>query len=78
MSTQVTATHLRKELFKTLDSVVATGEPVEIRRPGGTARIVAAASGSRLARLQPHPGTVVGDAETLPDLSWTEDWQPTL
>lgn len=76
MPIQLTATHLRAELFKTLDRVVATGEVVEVSRPGGTVRIVAATSGSRLARLVPHPGTIVGDAAELASLSWESEWRP--
>ncbi len=76
MPTQLTATHLRAELFKTLDRVVATGEAVEIARPGGSVRIVPAASGSRLAGIVPHPGTIIGDAAELASLSWENEWQP--
>lgn len=78
MSQSLTATHLRAELFKTLDRVATTGEPVEIARPAGTLRIVAAGSGSRLSRLVPHPGTVQGDADELANLGWENAWQPTL
>lgn len=81
MPTLLTATHLRTELFKTLDRVVATGETIEVQRPGGKVRIVAAedmGTGSRLARLQRHPGTIVGDADSLAGLSWDETWKPTI
>lgn len=78
MTTQLTATHLRTKLFKTLDQVIATGEAVEIRRPGGWVRLQASTSGNRLARLRPHPGTVVGDAHNLADQSWADTWHPTL
>ena len=78
MPTQLTATHLRADLFKTLDQVIATGEPVEIVRPGGTVRIVAAGSGKRLTRLTPHPGTIKGDVDALAELNWADAWQPNL
>lgn len=78
MNKPLTATNLRAELFKTLDHVATTGEPVEVIRPAGTVRIVAAASGSRLARLAPHPGTITGDAADLAQVSWADAWQPTL
>lgn len=78
MPTQLSATHLRADLFKTLDRVAATGEPVEIVRPGGTVRIVAADSGKRLARLTPHPGTIIGSVDALADLNWADTWQPQL
>ena len=78
MTTQISATHLRTELFKTLDQVIETGEPVEIQRPGGRVRLVAAVPGGRLARLRPHSGTIVGNPEALASLSWPDTWQPTL
>jgi hypothetical protein len=76
MANRMSATRLRAELFKTLDQVVSSGESVEIERPGGTVRMVLAASGSRLARLSPHPGTVSGNPEDLATLSWEDAWQP--
>ncbi|MBI4741052.1 MAG: type II toxin-antitoxin system prevent-host-death family antitoxin [Betaproteobacteria bacterium] len=78
MSQSLTATHLRAELFKTLDRVATTGEPIEVTRPAGKVRIVAAASGNRLARLVPHPGTVTGDAADLANRGWESAWQPVL
>ncbi len=76
MTMPQTATQLRADLFKTLDRVVSTGEPVEIQRPGGTVRIIAARTGSRLAQLRAHPGTIVGDAKTLISQGWENEWQP--
>ena len=75
---RVTATNLRAELFRTLDRVIATGEPVEVERPGGWVRLVAAAPAGRLSRLRAHPGCIVGDAAELASLSWPDVWQPTL
>ena len=75
---RVTATNLRAELFKTLDRVVATGEPVEVERPGGWVRLVAASPVGRLSRLRAHPGCIVGDAAELASLSWPDVWQPIL
>jgi len=78
MTKSVTATALRAELFKTLDRVATTGESVEVARPGGTVRLVATASGSRLSRLVAHPNTVTGDAADLASLGWANTWQPTI
>ncbi len=77
-TTHLTATSLRAELFKTLDHVIATGEPVEIQRPGGRVRLVAARTGNRLARLRPHQGCIVGDPDQLAAFSWPDVWQPNL
>lgn len=55
MAYRMSATRLRAELFKALDQVVSNGEAVKIERPGGSARMVLAASGSHLSRLSLHP-----------------------
>lgn len=78
MPTCLTATRLRAELFSTLDHVLATGETVEIQRPGGLVRIVRDESTQRLASLKPHPGTINGNAEDLAGLSWEQAWKPSL
>lgn len=78
MPTRLTATRLRAELFRTLDQVLATGDPVEIQRPRGSVRIVRDTSTQRLAGLTPHPGTINGNADDLAQLSWEQDWNPML
>jgi hypothetical protein len=78
MSTCLTATRLRAELFSTLDHVLATGETVEIQRPNGSVRIVRDASSQRLAGLKPHPDTINGDPDDLATLSWEQAWKPQL
>jgi hypothetical protein len=78
MSTRLTVTRLRTELFHTLDHVLATGDPVEIQRPAGSVRIVRDTSAQRLAGLTPHPGTINGNADDLAKPSWKQYWKPTL
>ncbi len=78
MPSRMTASRLRAELFSTLDQVLASGDPVEIQRPGGVVCIVRSASIRRLAGLTPHPGTVSGNADDLIDVSWEQAWHPTL
>ena len=78
MQTRLTATRLRAELFSTLDHVVATGEAVEIQRPGGSVCIVRTTSTRRLSALKPHPGVITGNADDLANLSWEQTWKPTL
>jgi hypothetical protein len=78
MSTQLTATRLRAELFSTLDHVLATGETVEIKRPNGSVRIIRDASTRRLSALKPHPNTINGNPDELAELSWEQEWKPSL
>jgi hypothetical protein len=70
MPTRLTATRLQAELLSTLDHVLATGDPVEIERPGGSVRIVRDIFTRRLVDLTPHPGTINGNADDLANLSW--------
>lgn len=78
MQTNLTATRLRAELFSTLDHVVATGETIEIQRPGGSVCIVRNTATRRLEALTLHPGTINGNADDLASLTWEQAWQPTL
>lgn len=73
----ITASKLRADVYRILDEVLATGQPVEIRRGGRTLLIVSAdASTSRLARLRPRPDLVVGDPDDLVHVDWSGEWQP--
>jgi hypothetical protein len=51
-----------------LDQVLATGVPLEIERNGRRLRVVADPPPSKLDRLVPHPGTVIGDPEDLVEM----------
>jgi prevent-host-death family protein len=57
----MTVTKLRQNLFKVLDQVIETGIPIVIKRKGKKIKIVAVEPVSRLEKLEPHPGTIVGD-----------------
>jgi antitoxin (DNA-binding transcriptional repressor) of toxin-antitoxin stability system len=73
----VTASKLREDIYKILDGILATGEPVEIERKGRVLRIVAApASGSRLSRMKVRPGLINGDPEDLVEIDWSKEWNP--
>jgi prevent-host-death family protein len=68
-----TATELRKNIYTVLDSVLETGNPVEIVRNGKQLRIVPEHSSRRLDRLENHD-VLVGNSEDLPDIHWEESW----
>lgn len=69
------ATKLRQNLYQILDSVIETGQPVEIERRGQILRIVSANPPSKWERLQPH-GVIVGDPDSLVEVDWTDEWKP--
>ena len=69
----MTATELRRNLYKILDRVLETGMAVEIERKGRTLRIVPQQEGKKLDRLEKHT-IVTGDPEELVHIDWSEMW----
>jgi prevent-host-death family protein len=72
----VTVSELRQNLYRLLDEVLRTGEPLEIVRGGRRLRIVSVDPPAKLSRLDPHPGTVIGDPEALVHVDWSGEWRP--
>lgn len=69
----MTATEFRQNLYKTLDAVAKTGEPVSLIKDGVSLKVVRSESGSKLSRLKKRPCMLVSAdlvAEPLADL-WT-------
>ena len=72
----VTASKLREDIYKILDGILATGEPVEIERKGRVLRIVAdQPSTSRLSRIKKRD-FIIGDPEDLVEIDWSKEWNP--
>ncbi len=74
---QVTPTELRKNLFKLLDRVAETGQPLEINRNGIILRIVPQQKISKLQRLKKHR-TMQCAPETIIENNWEEAWHRDL
>jgi antitoxin (DNA-binding transcriptional repressor) of toxin-antitoxin stability system len=72
----VSASELRQNVYRLLDEVLRTGQPLEIERGGRRLRIVPVEAPAKLSRLSPHPGTILGDPEELVHLDWTGEWHP--
>jgi len=66
---KVTATALRAHLYRLLDSVLETGEPIEIERHGRILRIVADAPRRRLEDL-PRRDSLACSFDELVDTSF--------
>ena len=71
-----TASALRANLYRLLDRIIETGEPLEIERRGERLRIVSVETSSKLGRLKPNPGFIVGDPEELVHMDWSSEWKP--
>lgn len=72
----VTASQLRANIFKLLDKVLETGQPLEIVRKGQVLRIVPAEPPSRLDRLVRRDEFINGDPGDLVQLDWSGEWKP--
>lgn len=72
--TTVTASQLRQDVYRLLDQVLETGEPLEISRKGRTLRVVADQPTSWLERITPIPDLIHGDPEDLVHVDWSGEW----
>lgn len=66
---------LRQDLFKSVDQVIATGIPLEVKRKGRIVKIIVEDKKDKLANLKPHD-CIVGDPEDLVDFKmhhWDEE-----
>lgn len=75
---RLTASRLRRNLYRILDQILETGVPVEIERTGRLLQIVpvAAPGASKLDNLEEHPGFLLCDPEELVHIEWLQEWQP--
>jgi antitoxin (DNA-binding transcriptional repressor) of toxin-antitoxin stability system len=74
----ITASKLRENVYRILDQVLKTGEPVEIIRGGRKLKIVPAGEPRtrKLDRLAKRPETLLTDPEELVHLDWSKEWRP--
>jgi hypothetical protein len=72
---KLTASQLRSDVYRVLDSVLETGVPVEIERKGRTLKIVAEVPPSKLSRLTKRQ--VMNSApDAIVHLDWSKNWKP--
>ena len=72
----MTATELRGNLYRILDRVLETGEPVEIEHNGRIVRLVPEPRAFHFDQLQAHPGYLLVDADSIIHCDWSDEWQP--
>jgi hypothetical protein len=73
----ITASKLRENVYQILDSILETGEAVEVVRKGRVLRIVADTASSRLGRLKKRD-CIKGNPEDLVEIDWSKEWTPQL
>lgn len=72
----ITASELRRNVYRLLDQVLETGEELEVTRNGRRIRISAVPQPSKLDNLVPHPDYIVGDSNDLVHIDWSSEWHP--
>ena len=71
----ITASQLRADVYRLLDHVVETGEPLEIDRNGTILKIIAQPKTHWLDRL-PRRDAIVGDPDDIVQVDWSDAWNP--
>jgi hypothetical protein len=73
----ITPTQLRANLYKVLDQVIETKQPIAINRNGQIIKLVLEPKKNhgKLANLTPHPNTLCVDPENIVQMDWSSHWQ---
>jgi antitoxin (DNA-binding transcriptional repressor) of toxin-antitoxin stability system len=75
MDEPVTPSHLRQNIYRLLDRVLATGEPLTINRKGSTVLLIPGQVPSeRLSAIRTNPSVITGDPEGLVSVDWSAAW----
>lgn len=72
----ITASALRANVYRLLDEVLETGQPLEIERKGKIVVIAPQEERSVWDRLPRREGTIVGDPDELIHMDWSSEWNP--
>lgn len=70
----ISLTELRANLYKLVDSVIASGEPLEVDRNGRTVLISPAPPPAKLDALVKRPNVITGDPDDLVSIDWSGEW----
>ena len=73
----MTASELRANVYRLLDEVIETGEPVQVRKGKKKVRIIPAEPIKRTDRLKKR-NWIIGDPEQLVTSDWSSEWNSDL
>lgn len=71
-------TELRSNLYQKIDSLIATGTPIEVKRKGYIIKIVLEKRKKKLDRLPKRPDFKISNPEDLIHHDWLKDWNNDL
>lgn len=72
----ITASTLRANVYRLLDQVLESGQPLEIERKGKILLIAPQEQQSIWDRLPRREGYIVGDPDELIHIDWLSEWNP--
>jgi hypothetical protein len=72
---RLTASELRADVYRVLDSVLESGLPVEIERKGRVLKIVEDKAAPKLSRLVKR-SYLHGQPEDIIHMDWSQHWKP--
>jgi hypothetical protein len=72
----ITASKLRANVYRLLDEVIETGQPLEIERRGKVLVIAPKEQESIWDRLPRRGGFIAGDPAELIHVDWSSEWNP--
>lgn len=75
-SMAISASQLRANVYRLLDEVLDTGQPLEIKRNGKVLVISPKEEVSFWDRLPRREGAIVGDPNDLIHIDWSSEWNP--
>jgi len=73
----ITASTLRGNIYRLLDQVLESGQPLEIERKGELLKIIPENRSAKMSRLIKHP-CLQGDPESIVHMDWSDEWQHDL
>ena len=72
----ISASKLRANVYRLLDEVLETGQPLEIERGGKILVIAPKEKQSIWDRLPRNVGYIIGDPDELIHIDWSSEWNP--
>lgn len=73
---QVTASELRQNVYRPLDEVLESGEPLETGRKGRVLRVVPEGLPSKTAAMRGNPDALTGDPDDIVHMDRSSSWAP--
>ena len=73
----ITASKLRADIYKLLDSAISSGKPLEIKRKNEILHIVPERKASKLDNITAKKISNISDEELIYH-DWEKDWKPSF